>query len=62
MFVRSCWALIEGDIYCVKRFTLRPCELGGKRLYADEHTFLSEVQMVADENGIVRQRDARKVP
>ena len=60
MFVRSCWVLIEGDIYCMKRFTLRACELGGKILSADEHTFLSEVQMVADENGIVRQRDVHK--
>ena len=60
MFVHSCWVLIEGDIYCVKRFTLRACELGGKILSADEHTFLSEAQMVADGNGIVRQRDVHK--
>ena len=60
MFVRSCWSLIEGDIYCVKQFTLRACELGGKILSADEHTFLSEVQMVADENGIVRQMDVHE--
>lgn len=44
MFVHSCWVLIEGDIYCVKRFTLRACEVGGKILSADEHTFLSEVR------------------
>lgn len=60
MFVRSCWALIEGEAYRVKQFTLRACELGGKSLPADEHTFLSEVQMVADQSGVVTKSDVRK--
>jgi exopolyphosphatase / guanosine-5'-triphosphate,3'-diphosphate pyrophosphatase len=60
MFVRSCWALIEGEAHCIKQLTLRACELGGKSLSADEHAFLSEVQMVGDQNGVVKKRNVRK--
>lgn len=60
MYVRACWALIEGEVFCLKQFTLRACELGGKRLEADEHIFLSETQMLADDSGKVRQRDIRE--
>ena len=60
MFVRSCWALIEGEAYCIKQLTLRACELGGKSLSAAEHAFLSEVQMVGDQNGVVKKRNVRK--
>ena len=60
MFVRSCWVLIEGEAFRVKQLTLRACELGGKSLSADEHVFLSEVQMLVDENYVVRQKDVHE--
>lgn len=62
MYVRSCWALIEGEVYRLKQYALRACELGGKSLCADEHTFLSEVQMIGDQDGVVKQRDVRSSP
>ncbi len=52
LFVRSCWAMIEGEVFCVKQFALRACELGGKSLSANEHIFLSEIRITVDENGI----------
>jgi len=52
LFVRSCWAMIEGEVFCLKQFALRACELGGKSLSANEHTFLSEIRIIVDENGI----------
>lgn len=60
MFVRSGWALIEGEVFCLKQLALRACELGGEILSADEHTFLSEVEMVADEKGRIWQRDVHE--
>ena len=51
IFVRACWSMIEGEVFCVKQFTLRACELGNKSLSAEEHVFLSEVRVLVDENG-----------
>lgn len=51
IFVRACWSMIEGEVFCVKQLTLRACELGNKSLSAEEHVFLSEVQVLVDENG-----------
>src|SRR5262245_56332561 len=53
LFVRSCWALIEGEAYGVKQFTLRACELGGKSISVDEHRFLSEIRLIVGENSAV---------
>lgn len=60
MFVRSCWALIEGEAYRIKQFTLCACKMGGKSLSADEHDFLSEVQVIQDQNGVLKEKDVRK--
>ena len=27
LFVRACWSMIEGEVFCMKQFTLRACEL-----------------------------------
>ena len=51
IFVRACWSMIEGEVFCVKQLTLRACELGNKSLSAEEHVFLSEVRVLVDENG-----------
>jgi hypothetical protein len=51
LFIRACWAMIEGEVFCLKQFTLRACELGGESLSADEHVFLSESRVVVDEKG-----------
>jgi exopolyphosphatase / guanosine-5'-triphosphate,3'-diphosphate pyrophosphatase len=59
MFVRACWALIEGEVYCLKQFALRACELGGKSLTSSEHKLLSEVLMLGDESGCVKREDTR---
>ncbi len=51
MFVRAYWSMIEGEVFCLKQFTLRSCELGGKSLSAEEHVFLSESRAIVDEKG-----------
>ena len=51
MFVRAYWLMIEGEVFCLKQFTLRACELGGKSLSAEEHIFLSEAYVVVDSKG-----------
>lgn len=51
LFVRTCWSMIEGEVFCLKQFTLRACELGNKSLSADEHVFLSESRVVVNEEG-----------
>ena len=51
IFVRSSWALIEGELYGVKQFTLRACELGGKNVSLDEHRILSERQILVGDSG-----------
>ena len=53
-FLRACWSMIEGETYCLKRFTLRACELGGIFLSADEHVFLSENKVVVNEEGVAQ--------
>ncbi|MBX3303031.1 MAG: Ppx/GppA family phosphatase [Nitrospira sp.] len=60
MFVRACWALIEGEVFCLKQFTLRACELGGKSLSFSEHKLLSEVLMLWCDNGRVKREDVRE--
>lgn len=59
MFVRACWALIEGEVFCLKQFTLRACELGGKSLTSSEHKLLSEVLMLGDDSGRIKREDVR---
>lgn len=59
MFVRACWALIEGEAFCLKQFTLRACELGGRSLTSSEHKLLSEVLMLGDDSGRVKREDVR---
>jgi exopolyphosphatase / guanosine-5'-triphosphate,3'-diphosphate pyrophosphatase len=59
MFVRACWALIEGEVFCLKQFTLRACELGGKSLASSEHQLLSEVLMLGDNSGRIKREDVR---
>jgi len=58
MFVRSCWALLEGEVYGVKQFTLRACELGGKSLSVDEHRILSERQIIVGDSGTAQLKHA----
>ena len=58
MFVRACWALIEGEVFRLKQLTLLACDLGGKSLAPDDHVFLSEVQMLGDDNGVVKRKPA----
>jgi len=43
--------MIEGVVFCVKRLTLRACELGTVGLPSDEHFFLSELQFIVDPAG-----------
>lgn len=59
MFVRACWALIEGEVFCLKQFTLRACELGGKSLASTERKLLSEVLMLGDDSGRIKRKDVR---
>lgn len=51
LFVRACWSMIEGEVFCMKQFTLRACELGGKSLSAEEYVFLSEIRVVVGASG-----------
>lgn len=55
-FVRAYWSMIEGEVFCMKQFTLRACELGSISLSADEHVFLSETHVVVDANGVATQK------
>jgi hypothetical protein len=60
MFVRACWTLIEGEVFCLKQFTLRACELGGKSLTSSEHKLLSEVLMLGDDSGRLKREAVRE--
>ena len=58
MFVRAYWSMIEGEVYCMKQFVLRACELGDKSLSAEEHVFLSESRVIVDEQGAASLKHA----
>jgi hypothetical protein len=57
--IRASWSMIEGVVLCVKRLTLRACELGSVNLPSDEHLFLSELQFVVDPAGEAKMETRR---
>jgi hypothetical protein len=57
MFIRASWVLIEGEVFRLKQFTLRACELGGKSLSLSEHKLLSEVLLLGRDSGCVERKD-----
>ena len=58
-FIRASWSMIEGVVFCVKRLTLRACELGSVDLPSDEHLFLSELQFIVDPAGEAKMETRR---
>jgi hypothetical protein len=52
--------LIEGEVFRLKQFTLRVCELGGKSLSLSEHKLLSEVLMLGRDGGCIEREDVRE--
>jgi hypothetical protein len=59
-FIRASWAMIEGVVFCLKRLTLRACELGNVDLLPDEHFFLSELRFVVDPAGAAKKITRRE--